>query len=91
MTHCEHDPLEARYANSFKVGHNASEFLLDFGQCFEATNEDQFHSRIIVSPDHFRDLCELLGEALAQYERAFGARRQGKFRPASERKQDGGI
>lgn len=24
--------LEGRYANTFKVGHNAFEFLVDFGQ-----------------------------------------------------------
>jgi hypothetical protein len=36
--------LEGRYANYFKVGHNAFEFLLDFGQLYAESREAQFHT-----------------------------------------------
>ena len=51
MDHTDEDPqeagrLEGKYANYFKVGHNAFEFVLDFGQYYPANGEAQFHTRI---------------------------------------------
>jgi len=42
MAHADEDPqetskIEGRYANYFKVGHNAFEFVLDFGQYYPET------------------------------------------------------
>jgi hypothetical protein len=44
--------LEGRYANYFKVGHNALEFLLDFGQFYAESQRAQFHTRIITNPTY---------------------------------------
>ncbi len=45
--------LEGRYANYFKVGYNAFEFLLDFGQFYPEAKAP------IVYPDHHQpDVCE---------------------------------
>jgi ATP-dependent 26S proteasome regulatory subunit len=55
----------ARYANHIRVGHNAFEFFLDFGQQFDDTGEEQFHTRIVTSPDHF---ANLVGTALGSLE-----------------------
>ena len=41
--------LEGRYANYFKVGHNAFEFVLDAGQFYPQSEEAQLHTRIITS------------------------------------------
>ena len=58
---------DARYANCFQIGHNAFEFLLEFGQ-----QQSRFHTRVYVSPQHARMLAELLMDSLRKYESAFG-------------------
>ena len=65
--------LEGRYANSFQVGHNAFEFLLDFGQVTPESEQTHFHTRIITSPVYAKALTETLRESIHQYEQAFGA------------------
>jgi hypothetical protein len=74
----ENDPpqipseLEGRYANYFKVGHNALEFLLDFGQFYAESQRAQFHTRIITNPTYAKAFLGLLSDSIAQYEQAFG-------------------
>lgn len=65
-------PLEGRYANYFEVGHNAFEFLVDFGQLFPETGQAQFHTRIVTSPRYARALLDTLSEAIEQHEQIFG-------------------
>ena len=64
--------LEARYANYFKVGHNAVEFLLDFGQFHSDSGKAQLHTRIITSPIYAKALLEIIRESLDRYEQTFG-------------------
>jgi hypothetical protein len=64
---------EGRYANYFKVGYNAFEFLLDFGQFYSEGQGARFHTRIITNPMYAKSLLELLRQALEQYEQAFGS------------------
>lgn len=64
--------LGGRYANYFKVGYNAFEFLLDFGQFYPESEEAQLHTRIITTPSHAKALLATLKEAIDQYEGAFG-------------------
>jgi len=52
---------EARYANFFQIGHNAAEFLLEFGQ------RKAIHTRIYLSPHHAQILSDLLLETLEQH------------------------
>lgn len=67
------DPLEGRYANFFKVGHNSFEFVLDFGQVYsDAPAETIYHTRIVTSPAYAAVLLELLQDSIEKYERAFG-------------------
>jgi hypothetical protein len=63
---------EGRYANYFKIGHNALEFLFDFGQLYAESQRAQFHTRIVTHPSYAKALLGLLQEAIAQYERTFG-------------------
>ena len=63
--------LEGRYANYFKVGHSAFEFVLDFGQFYQDNGGAQFHTRIITSPAYGKALFELLRDSIAQYEQTF--------------------
>lgn len=66
-------PLLGNYANYFEVGHNAFEFLLDFGQLYQNQDQAQVHTRIIVSPTYAKALLRTLEESLHRYEQVFGS------------------
>jgi hypothetical protein len=61
-----------RYANYFKVGHNAFEFLFDFGQIHTEGRRAPLHTRIITTPVYAKSLLGLLQESIDQYEQLFG-------------------
>ena len=64
--------IEGRYANYFEVGHNAFEFLLDFGQYYPETDEAALYTRIVTSPCYAKSLLETLRDSIEQYEKNFG-------------------
>jgi hypothetical protein len=64
--------LEGRYANYFKVGHNAFEFVLDFGQYYPESNKAEMYTRIITSPVYAKRLMKTLKDAIGQHEAQFG-------------------
>jgi hypothetical protein len=64
--------LEGRYANYFEIGHNAFEFLLDFGQLYFEAPEASLHTRIVTSPVYAKRLFGVLQRALSQYEASYG-------------------
>ena len=66
------DLLNGRYSNYFEVGHNAFEFLLDFGQHYFEESQGWMHTRIITSPVFAKRLLEVLNRSLAEYERTHG-------------------
>ncbi len=63
---------EGRYANYFEIGHNAFEFLLDFGQFYPESGRAQVHTRIITSPIYAKALFETLRESINRYEQGVG-------------------
>jgi len=65
------EPLEGRYANYVRVGHNAFEFLLDFGQ-FYSEGRELMHTRIVTSPTYAKVFLDTIRDSIAQYEAAFG-------------------
>jgi len=65
--------LEARYTNYFEVGHNAFEFLFDFGQYHPEDASALIHTRIITGPVYAKLLADLLGEAVQRFETEHGA------------------
>ena len=65
------DP-EARYANYCKVGHNAYEFLIDFGQLYTNERTAALHTRIVTNPGFAKDMLEILAASVDAYERQFG-------------------
>jgi hypothetical protein len=73
----DNQKLEGRYANYFKVGHNAFEFVLDAGQFYPESQEAQLCTRIITSPVYAKALLETLRESIDRYEKAFGAIQRG--------------
>ncbi len=64
---------EGKYTNYLKVGHNAFEFLLDFGQFFvEQQSRVQFHTRLVTTPGYMKEFLKIMNESVEQYENAFG-------------------
>jgi len=68
--------LEGHYANCFKIGHNAFEFLLDFGQAVEESARAKLTSRIVIHPYAAKELMKTLQEAISEYESTFGVIRE---------------
>ena len=64
--------LEGRYANYVKVGHNAYEFVLDFGQIFRAEQKPVLYQRIVTSPAYAKAFLHTLEESVQQFEAKFG-------------------
>jgi len=61
-----------RYANYFTVGHNAFEFVFDFGQFHTQGRPAPLHTRIIMTPVYAKSLLGLLQESIDRYEQLFG-------------------
>ena len=64
--------IEGKYANYFEVGHNAFEFVLDFGQKYSDGSEEKIHTRIVTGPSYAKELLRVLEKSIAQYEQSFG-------------------
>ncbi|MEA3479695.1 MAG: DUF3467 domain-containing protein [Bacteroidota bacterium] len=62
---------EGRYANYFKVGHNAFEFVIDFSQFYPESEEAQLCTRIITSPTYAKALLETLRKSIERYEKKY--------------------
>lgn len=67
------EKLEGKYANYFKVGHNAVEFVIDFGQFYSENKGAELYTRIITNPYYAKKLFETLQEAIEFYENQYGA------------------
>ena len=67
-----HHRVIADYANYFEVGHNAFEFLIDFGQVDPQSGDVNINSRIAVGPNHAKLFLVLLTKAMTQFESEFG-------------------
>ena len=60
------DNLKAVYANHFRIGYNAFEFVLDFGQLLLNADDGYFHTRVITSPEHLDRFLEVVINAAKQ-------------------------
>jgi hypothetical protein len=66
------EQLEARYANYFEVGHNAVEFVVDFGQLYPDSERARVHTRIVTSPTYAKALLDTLRLSIARFEQEYG-------------------
>lgn len=64
--------LEARYTNYFEVGHNAFEFIFDFGQYHPENSDARMHTRIVTAPVYAKLLADLLQDAVKRFEKEHG-------------------
>jgi hypothetical protein len=64
---------EGRYANYFETGHNACEFILNFGQFHEENGKPYIHTRVITGPVYAKAFYRTLHEAIEKYEKIHGS------------------
>lgn len=64
--------LKGTYANYFKVGHNAVEFLIDFGQLYHENQRAELYTRIVTSPFYAKELLNVLKSSIDQFEQEYG-------------------
>lgn len=63
---------DGHYSNYLQVGHNAYEFLLEFGRVLGENEEAELYVCIVTSPGHAKAMLRTLKEAIDAYEQAFG-------------------
>jgi hypothetical protein len=63
----------ASYTNYFEVGHNAYEFLIDFGQYQPEVEEVAPLARIVLGPTHAKLLAATLTAAIENHEAEHGS------------------
>jgi hypothetical protein len=66
------EEVDAQYANSFRVGYNAFEILLDFGKVSGEGGKSKIQSRIITTPALAQALLATLEHSLEEYQNGFG-------------------
>jgi hypothetical protein len=64
--------LVGKYANHFEIGHNAFEFVIDFGQYFSENKEAELCARIITNPFYANNLLTTLQQSIKKYEETYG-------------------
>jgi hypothetical protein len=69
--------LVGRYSNVFRVGFNAFEVVVEFGEQFSDDEHPSMHTRMITNPVFARGLVDSLNEALANYDRMYPAEPKG--------------
>jgi hypothetical protein len=64
---------EGRYANLFRVGYNAFEVVVEFGQSYDSGKAALIHTRIATGPSYAKAFLKMLSRSIDDYEREFGA------------------
>lgn len=63
---------EGIYSNMAAIGHNNSEFIVDFIRIMPGVSKGKVYARIILTPQNAKSLHITLGENIRQYEEIFG-------------------
>ena len=66
------DLPEPRFVNYLEVGFSEAEFLLVFGQSFNAAGEPMLHTRLVTTPTYAREFGRLLVKSAEAFEREYG-------------------
>jgi hypothetical protein len=70
--------IKEKYANYFKVGYNAYEFIIDFcryypeNDCYSENEKAKLCERIITSPVYAKVLMNILMKSIKEYEDTLG-------------------
>ncbi|MFR9650908.1 MAG: DUF3467 domain-containing protein [Rikenellaceae bacterium] len=63
---------KGQYANLSVVSHSQMEFILDFAAILPGMTNPSVNSRIVMTPQHAKQLLKMLHENVERYETAFG-------------------
>jgi hypothetical protein len=64
--------LEGRYTNYFRVGYNAFEFVIDFGQSYSENDHGELWTRIVTAPVYAKEFLKMLQDSIEAFESTFG-------------------
>ncbi len=64
---------ESQYINYFQIGHNAFEFVLEFGRIAPGQDVAAIRSRLVTSPVSAKLLSTMLSDSVGRYEASYGA------------------
>ena len=64
--------IEGRYANYLRVGNNAVEFVLDFGQQVADDTTPEVVIRVFTTPVFVKEFLRVLEESVSSYQETFG-------------------
>lgn len=70
---CESKKLEGRYANYFKIGYNAFEFVIDFGQYYAENDQTELCTRIVTGPVYAKSFLMALQDSIESFETTYGS------------------
>lgn len=65
------DVAKGVYSNFAMINHSPSDFIIDFAQMLPGV-PPQVASRIIMTPEHAKELLGALSQNVANYEKTFG-------------------
>ena len=63
---------EGIYANLALITHSASEFIIDFARLMPGSPKARIHSRIVMTPQNFKNLHRAIAENITKYESQYG-------------------
>jgi hypothetical protein len=69
----ESQKLEGRYANYFKIGYNAFEFVIDFGQSYSENDKTELFIRIVTGPVYAKAFLKALQDSIETFETTYGS------------------
>jgi len=68
--HAKEEDLQGNYCNVALIKHTPREFAFDFLLRFD--NYSTLVSRVITSPEHAKEIHDVLGKNITRYEETFG-------------------
>ena len=63
---------EGIYSNIFLVTHSGAEFIVDFARMMPGMKDAKVYSRILMTPQHSKQLLNILQKNIKNYEEQFG-------------------
>lgn len=63
---------EGIYSNIFLITHSGAEFIVDFARLMPGMKDAKVNSRILMTPQHAKQLLNILKKNIENYEKQFG-------------------
>lgn len=64
---------EGVYSNLAIINHSSAEFVIDFIRVMPGVPKAKVKSRVVLTPQHAKQLFRALGDNLSKFEKQFGA------------------